>query len=618
MTLARLRKAAALGLLLGSTALAHPAKADPAPAEQWWMLQARIASLTERARSLSAGLHYAHDAALDVNIMRVRRDIALAGRYLSEADALRQQGQDFEGAELWADLAAFSLHDGSLMLTPSRTVEARGILIDVAAMPRTPAAARALIDRLADAHFNIVLPETLYRGYSLYPSAILERDPEFAGAPDILPAMISEAHARGMELIPWIWTFRVRSYDARHDYGNPVLSKYPGLAARTAGTIKPRFMSPANPLSRQLIHEELTELVGRYDVDGLFLDYIRYDEKTPDDWTSRTDYALTQLDLPQRRIFGGDVATGEVREAAEIARRYQIWREEQVDQTVKDVHDLLKHQRRPLDLGVATFRSQWYSRQTKLQDWRNWADNKWTSFTTEMLYSSRAQDVSRWIDQETDGDSRPTLFYPILGVFKMAHPMQDLLAQIRAVRDSDQPGIFLFSLSHMNDAMLDELARGPFREPALIPQRNLLGAAHQVLSETLWRYLHRQTFPSGDWGTISAARVMATEIDSVLKRWPHPRHLVSRGPGLERHLRDLTQVVQAMDRANSSFVTEMARRLTYAADLVRDDDYQLARGRYVPPTLPSLESFLLQAQKEAGAVPERLASKKGAPARARR
>ena len=74
--------------------------------------------------------------------------------------------------------------------------------------------------------------------------------------------------------------------------------------------------------------------------------------------------------------------------------------------------------------------------------------------------------------------------------------------------------------------------------------------------------------------------------------------------GLERRLRELAAAVEAMDCANSSFVSELAHRLGYAADLVRDYDFRRTAHGYVPPTLPSLDSYLRAVELSAGRTPE--------------
>ncbi|MBM3267706.1 MAG: family 10 glycosylhydrolase [Candidatus Sericytochromatia bacterium] len=372
-----------------------------------------------------------------------------------------------------------------------------------------------------------------------------------------------------------MWTFRVRSYDERNDFGNPVLSRLPGLAARSENTGKPRFLSPAAPGAREFVLRTVSDLVDRYDVDGLFLDYVRYDEETPDDWTSLTNYRLERL--------GADAPWGEVDK-----RDYQLWREEKVNRIVADISALFRAKPRTLALSAATFRGEAYTRKTKLQNWRHWADNAWLTYTTSMLYSDDPRELVGWITQETDGGKRPHLFYPILGIHRMEDPGRALLEQLRAVRQQGQAGVFIFALGHLPKSLLADLARGPFRTPAVPPHRNPLGAARQVLRQLGDQFFPRQA-TTGDWATVAAARVLGSEVASVVRSMPAgPPYF--QGPALVERLNGLHEVASRLERVNPGFQSEVTARLRYAAALVRAHTQRTEATRYVPPTVPHFDT----------------------------
>ena len=87
-------------------------------------------------------------------------------------------------------------------------VEARAIWIDAGAIPKTADGIRKLVRSYHRANLNVLFPEVICRGYAVYPSKLIARDPRFAGACDALPVMIKEAHKLGMEVHPWVWVFR--------------------------------------------------------------------------------------------------------------------------------------------------------------------------------------------------------------------------------------------------------------------------------------------------------------------------------------------------------------------------------------------------------------------------
>ena len=77
-------------------------------------------------------------------------------------------------------------------------VELRAIWIDAGSIPKTEAGIRSLVRTYHKANLNVLLPEVVARGYTVYPSALVQRDPRFAGCIDPLEIIIDEAHALGM------------------------------------------------------------------------------------------------------------------------------------------------------------------------------------------------------------------------------------------------------------------------------------------------------------------------------------------------------------------------------------------------------------------------------------
>jgi uncharacterized lipoprotein YddW (UPF0748 family) len=152
--------------------------------------------------------------------------------------------------------------------------EVRGIWVDAGAIPKTDRAIRQMVDAYADAHFNVLFPETICRGYTIYPSVLIERDPRFAGSIDPLPIMIDEAHKRGLEVHPWVWVFRV---GYTKDKGG-ILKAHPDWAEvdRDGNDLSPNggyWVSPANPQARDFLASLYAELTTKYDIDVIHLDY---------------------------------------------------------------------------------------------------------------------------------------------------------------------------------------------------------------------------------------------------------------------------------------------------------------------------------------------------------
>lgn len=143
---------------------------------------------------------------------------------------------------------------------------------------------RAILDRLQKANINTVLLQTRIRATTIYPSQYEPWDGCLSGFPgkspgyDALQFAIDECHKRGMEVHAWVVTIPVGKWNF---YGCRQLRKrFPRLIKRID---QDGYMDPEATQTGCYLAEMCREIVQRYDVDGIHLDYIRY----PETWKFR-------------------------------------------------------------------------------------------------------------------------------------------------------------------------------------------------------------------------------------------------------------------------------------------------------------------------------------------
>ena len=136
---------------------------------------------------------------------------------------------------------------------------------------------RAILDRLQKANINTVLLQTRIRATTIYPSQYEPWDGCLSGFPgkspgyDALQFAIDECHKRGMEVHAWVVTIPVGKWNS---YGCRQLRKrFPRLIKRID---QDGYMDPEATQTGCYLAEMCREIVQRYDVDGIHLDYIRY------------------------------------------------------------------------------------------------------------------------------------------------------------------------------------------------------------------------------------------------------------------------------------------------------------------------------------------------------
>lgn len=139
-----------------------------------------------------------------------------------------------------------------------------------------------LLDRLQAANINTVMLQTRIRGSVIYPSEIEPWDVCLTGQYDSDPGYdplafaIGETHRRGMELHAWVVTIPCfKTAVARQMGPRNLLHTHPTLCIRHG---EQYYLDPGQPATDDYLAALCHEIVSRYDIDGLHLDYIRYPE----------------------------------------------------------------------------------------------------------------------------------------------------------------------------------------------------------------------------------------------------------------------------------------------------------------------------------------------------
>lgn len=154
--------------------------------------------------------------------------------------------------------------------TPERIIRQKAELTDI-------------LDKYQKAGINTVLLQTRVRGSVIYPSALEPWDLGLTGhynqnpGYDPLKFAIDECHKRGMEIQAWLVAIPLGKVTLIKGYGKSSITKrQPSLCVRSGDEW---FMNPGHPQTPAYLASIAQEIVSRYEVDGINLDYIRYPEE---------------------------------------------------------------------------------------------------------------------------------------------------------------------------------------------------------------------------------------------------------------------------------------------------------------------------------------------------
>ncbi|MHC5597607.1 MAG: family 10 glycosylhydrolase [Nostoc sp.] len=340
--------------------------------------------------------------------------------------------------------------------------EIRAVWLDRGTIVRagSKAGLAEIFDRLAQAGINTVFFETVNAGYTIYPSQIAKKQNPLIRGWDPLAEAVKLAHERDMELHAWVWTFAAGNQ--RHNqilnlnpnYPGPVLAAHPDWANYDnlgnmipVGQTKP-FFDPANPEVRQYLLKLYDEIITRYNVDGLQLDYIRYPFQDPS--AGRT-YGYGKAARAQFQQLTGVDPLNISPSQADLWQKWTTFRTEQIDSFVAQVSQQLRQKRPNLILSVAVFPLPELERIQKIQqNWEVWARRGDVDLIVPMTYAldtSRFQRLAQpWIASKQLG---ATLLVP--GIRLLSLPTIGAFDQLQLVRDLPVSGYALFAADNFNN-----------------------------------------------------------------------------------------------------------------------------------------------------------------------
>lgn len=393
------------------------------------------------------------------------------------------------------------LEEISLKLKKSYKVQTRAIWLDYGAILRTgsPENLRHTIRKLHEYGFNVVLPEVIYKGMTISPKlSNYEQQTEFAAWPeDPLEVIINEAHKLGMEVHAWCWVFAVSHGNAV----SPLMKKFPHLLEKDKyGNVftpnQTAWFSHANPEARKYLMEGILEVAKLYDVDGINLDYIRYDSDDMgfDEYSVQLFKEQTGIDPYKIEKYSKEEVT------------WQLWREKQVSSFVEEFYKRVKAIKPSLIISADVFPSISGARMVKKQNWEEWLYKGILDVVIPMNYFGSVDDLKINLEKQAKYKAY-TYFYPGLQMISLKST-KELMDQVYAALDYFNYGVVLFSLAYVDKFDFNVLKNGIFRNQAVPAHKdlpNLTRAFDEELRETL--------------GLLTDYGLKSEEKEQILKRW---------------------------------------------------------------------------------------------------
>ncbi len=365
-----------------------------------------------------------------------------------------------------------------------------------------------LFDRLAAAGINTIFFETVNAGYPIYPSQVAPAQNPLTRGWDPLAEAVDLAHQRHMELHAWVWTFAAgnQAHNAivnqPASYPGPILAAHPDWAnydnrgAMIPPGQKKPFLDPANPEVRQYLLSLYQEIVSRYDVDGLQLDYIRYPFQDPRAGGHTYGYGSAARQQFQQQTGVDPVTLSPTNPVQQqLWQQWTAFRTEQISSFVAETSQQL-HQINPdLVLSTAVFALPERRRLNEIQqNWERWAQQGDVDMIVLMSYAGDTNSLQRLTNPWLADDANLGSALVLPGIRLLNLSDNTVIDQVQALRDSSSGGFALFAAENL-DGQLEQIfqqIQGSSADP--IPYRDPFATAasrYDLLTQQ-WSWLIEQ------------------------------------------------------------------------------------------------------------------------------
>jgi len=393
--------------------------------------------------------------------------------------------------------------------TEPATVETRALWVLRASLG-SPESIATLVRHARDGGFNTLLVQVRGRGDAYFLSTLEPRAAELQRQPptfDPLAAVLSAAHENGLRVHAWVNVNLVSSATDlpiapthvvhRHPEWLMIprdlvqeLSKVPtespayvGKLARwtrgqTSGaaaspTLEGLYTSPIVPAAADHVTAVVRDLVTRYAVDGVHLDYARY----PSD---RFDYSRAAVrafrDTLRPQLVGAVLREVDGQEAEDplaypdtFPSEWKAFRIARMTRLMGRLNETVKAARPGALVTVATAPDISDARDRKLQDWAGWLRSGIVDAVCPMAYTPDADTFAAQIAAARDIKGGAAVWAGI-GAYRLA-PAQTI-ENIETARRLGTAGVILFSYDSLIDPRqsapdyLSVVGRSAFAKPA--------------------------------------------------------------------------------------------------------------------------------------------------------
>lgn len=332
---------------------------------------------------------------------------------------------------------------------------------------------KAVIEKAVSLNINAIYLETWYNGMVIGYSdnKLIKHHQKAHGDFDALEAFCRIGHQYGIEIHAWVENFFIGTVSNSQEDDTLVSKTIGKHLIDIQGNAYNRtiygdyvFLNPYDKENRALVLSVYEEIIKKYDIDGIHLDYIRFPEPN----YQKYDFGYN-ADIIKgfQQKYNTDVNPKQMTKDDPLYTAWCKFREEIINSWVEEVYHLVRSTKPDLWISCACYPALDEVPETIFQNVKVWLENGWIDEVFSMSYSADNEYVTNNAEKfkNTVGDKA---FYSTgIMAFGTTTPI-DFANQLDVVRNVYANGSAVFSLGSITeDNYYDCMKYGPYSVKAV-------------------------------------------------------------------------------------------------------------------------------------------------------
>jgi len=318
--------------------------------------------------------------------------------------------------------------------------------------------------------YNIVFIQVRGRGYAFYNSEIVPKHPQIVTEFDPLDYAVTLGHALGIEVHAWmnsyiLWSSKTPPENPEHLYHTQKGWTEANIHGKMDSQIKlsepqsPQwegvYLSPTHPEVNPYLLSVYSEIINSYNIDGIHLDYIRFQDEVYGYNKSGMAVFENIYDINPRDIVRGIISPRFGWSQEFVDSMYVAWdkfRRDAVTELVRNIYHEVHKPGHNIKLSAAVkpniidAKYRWY------QEWDKWVQKGIIDFVVPMNYFKEIRDFNNSVQIMKSNLAQDELEMVVIGVSTYNQDAQSAADKILLARLNGFKGVSIFSWdSHKNN-----------------------------------------------------------------------------------------------------------------------------------------------------------------------